>query len=47
VGQQRIYALDPGPLRDLDDWLERYRSFWTTRLDALDVELRRTRKEKR
>ena len=47
VGQQRIYALDPGPLRDLDDWLGRYRSFWTTRLDALDVELRRTRKEKR
>ncbi len=47
VRQQRIYALDPGPLRELDDWLERYRSFWTTKLDALDVELRRTRKEKR
>src|ERR1700740_1946757 len=42
--QQPIYALDPGPLRELDDWLERYRTFWTTRLDALDVELRRTRK---
>ena len=47
VGQQRIYALDAGPLRELDDWLERYRTFWTARLDAFDVELRRTRKEKR
>jgi len=47
VGQQRIYTLDPGPLRELDDWLERYRTFWTARLDAFDVELRRTRKEKR
>jgi len=47
VSQQRIYSLDPGPLEELDAWLERYRTFWTTRLDALDVELRRTRKERR
>jgi DNA-binding transcriptional ArsR family regulator len=45
--QQRIYSLDPGPLEELDAWLGRYRTFWTSRLDALDVELRRTRKEKR
>jgi DNA-binding transcriptional ArsR family regulator len=45
--QQRIYSLDPAPLVELDDWLTRNRSFWTNRLDALDTELRRARKEKR
>ena len=45
--QQRIYALDPAPLAELDDWLARYRTFWTSRLDALDTELRRRRKERR
>ncbi len=45
--QQRIYSLEPAPLAELDDWLARYRTFWTNRLDALDTELRRARKEKR
>jgi DNA-binding transcriptional ArsR family regulator len=45
--QQRIYSLDPAPLVELDDWLARNRAFWTNRLDALDTELRRARKEKR
>jgi DNA-binding transcriptional ArsR family regulator len=43
-GQRRVYSLDPAPLAELDAWLERYRTFWTNRLDALDVELRRRRK---
>jgi DNA-binding transcriptional ArsR family regulator len=43
-GQRRLYSLDPAPLAELDAWLERYRTFWTNRLDALDVELRRRRK---
>jgi DNA-binding transcriptional ArsR family regulator len=46
-GRERVYSLDPAPLAELDEWLARYRSFWTNRLDALDVELRRRRKEKR
>ena len=41
--QRRLYSLDPAPLAELDDWLERYRSFWTNRLDALDTEIRRRR----
>jgi DNA-binding transcriptional ArsR family regulator len=45
--QRRIYSLDPAPLAELDAWLARYRSFWTNRLGALDVEIRRGRKEKR
>jgi DNA-binding transcriptional ArsR family regulator len=40
-GQRRLYSLDPAPLAELDDWLARYRSFWTNRLDAFGTELRR------
>jgi DNA-binding transcriptional ArsR family regulator len=43
-GQRRLYSLDPAPLAELDAWLERYRTFWTNRLDALDLEIRRRRK---
>lgn len=46
-GRLRLYSLEPGPLEELDEWLARYRSFWTNRLDALDVELKRRRKETR
>jgi DNA-binding transcriptional ArsR family regulator len=45
-GRLRFYSLDPGPLEELDEWLARYRSFWTNRLDALGVELQRRRKER-
>ena len=44
--QRRLYALDPAPLAELDSWLQRYRSFWAERLDALDEELRRARRRK-
>ena len=44
-GRRRLYALEPEPLAELDEWVSRYRSFWTNRLDALDVELKRRRKE--
>ena len=44
-GQRRLYSLDPTPLAELDTWLARYRPFWANRLDALDTELKRRRKE--
>ena len=44
-GTQRLYSLDPAPLEEVDEWLERYRSFWTNRLDALDTEIRRRRRK--
>jgi DNA-binding transcriptional ArsR family regulator len=43
-GVRRLYSLDPAPLAELDDWLARYRGFWTNRLDALDTEIARRRK---
>jgi DNA-binding transcriptional ArsR family regulator len=33
--QRRIYALDPAPLAELDEWLAPYRELWNDRLDAL------------
>jgi DNA-binding transcriptional ArsR family regulator len=43
--QRRVYSLDPAPLAELDEWLGRYRAFWAQRLDALETQLRRARKE--
>lgn len=43
--QRRLYSLDPTPLAELDAWLARYRGFWSQRLDALDTELRRARRQ--
>lgn len=40
-GQQRIHSLDPRGLDAIGDWLERTRSFWSSRLDALERELRK------
>jgi DNA-binding transcriptional ArsR family regulator len=45
-GRRRIYSLDAAPLAELDDWLARYRIFWTNRLEALDTEIRRRRRTK-
>jgi DNA-binding transcriptional ArsR family regulator len=42
--QRRLYSLEPVPLAELDDWLARYRGFWTNRLDALDTEIHRRRR---
>ena len=39
-GQSRIQALNPAGLDELDGWLERTRSIWSRRLDALERELR-------
>ena len=46
-GKQRVYALDPRPLRELDEWLEPYRDLWAHRLDALDTEIARGRRARR
>lgn len=39
-GQSRIQALNPEGLDELDAWLEKTRSAWSRRLDALERELR-------
>jgi DNA-binding transcriptional ArsR family regulator len=39
AAQQRIYRVEPRPLRDVDAWLAPYRRMWTTHLDALERHL--------
>jgi DNA-binding transcriptional ArsR family regulator len=46
-GTRRLYALAPAPLHEIDLWLERFRRFWTPRLDALATELARGKRERR
>lgn len=43
-GARRLYSLDAAPLRAVDDWLGRFRSFWEQRLDALGTEIARGRR---
>jgi DNA-binding transcriptional ArsR family regulator len=45
-GTRRVYSLDASPLRDLDDWLERFRVFWPIKLDALATEIARGKKQR-
>jgi DNA-binding transcriptional ArsR family regulator len=39
--QRRVYALQIGPLAELDAWLAPYRGMWDRRLDALERHLDR------
>jgi DNA-binding transcriptional ArsR family regulator len=39
--QRRLYRLRPEKLAELDAWLQPYRKFWSSRLDALDAHLMR------
>lgn len=41
-GQRRLYRLRAEPLRELDEWLEPYRSELRGRLDSLERHLERT-----
>ncbi len=49
VGRQRFYSLDSAPLREIADWIARLERSeqWETRLDALETEVYRTRRERR
>jgi DNA-binding transcriptional ArsR family regulator len=46
-GARRLYAVGSAPLREVDEWLDRFRGFWNQRLDALGTELARGRRERR
>ena len=42
-GTRRLYSLEGEGLVELDDWIRR---FWTNRLDALETELRRGKRDR-
>ena len=47
AGARRMYSVNPGPLRDVDAWLDRFRRFWAPHLDALATEVARGKRERR
>ncbi len=46
-GTRRLYAVDPEPFRELDEWMGTFRSFWEQRLDSLETELARGKRARR
>jgi DNA-binding transcriptional ArsR family regulator len=46
-GPRRLYSLRPEPFRELDAWVNRYRSLWTARLDAFGDALARKQQARR
>jgi DNA-binding transcriptional ArsR family regulator len=46
-GARRLYAVDTPPFREVDVWLDRFRTFWEQRLDSLETELARGRRARR
>jgi DNA-binding transcriptional ArsR family regulator len=46
-GQRRLYAVDGSALRDVDEWLDGFRRFWTPHLDALATEVARGKRQRR
>jgi len=39
--QRRLYRLKPEPFQEMDDWLEQFRRFWSSHVDALERHLDR------
>ncbi|MBW4614558.1 MAG: metalloregulator ArsR/SmtB family transcription factor [Desmonostoc vinosum HA7617-LM4] len=35
AGRQRLYRLNPEPLKQISDWIAHYEQFWQEKLDAL------------
>jgi DNA-binding transcriptional ArsR family regulator len=46
-GQRRLYAVNGEPLRNVDQWLDTFRRFWTPHLDALATEVARGKRQRR
>jgi DNA-binding transcriptional ArsR family regulator len=46
-GTRRLYAVQPDAMHEIDDWLDRFRRFWTPPLEALATEIARGRRERR
>jgi DNA-binding transcriptional ArsR family regulator len=45
-GARRIYVVETAPLREIDLWLERFRSHWEPKLDALATEVARGKRKR-
>jgi len=46
-GPRRIYAVEAAPMREIDAWLDRFRMFWTPKLEALATEVARGKRARK
>jgi DNA-binding transcriptional ArsR family regulator len=46
-GPRRIYTVDAAPLKQVDEWIERFSGFWEVKLDALTTEIARGKKKRK
>jgi DNA-binding transcriptional ArsR family regulator len=46
-GTRRLYAVDPTGLQEVDAWVEQFRVFWDSKLDALATEVARGKRSRR
>ena len=46
-GARRLYSVKGEPLREVDRWVRRFRSFWEDKLDALATEVARGKRKRR
>lgn len=42
-GRRRIYLIRPEPFSQIDEWLQRFSTFWEDKLDALETEVARAK----
>jgi DNA-binding transcriptional ArsR family regulator len=45
--QRRLYSVDSPALREVDQWLERFRILWEPKLEALATEIARGKRRRR
>jgi DNA-binding transcriptional ArsR family regulator len=43
-GARRLYSLKPEPFKELDEWVNRFRTLWEARLDRFGAELERRKR---
>lgn len=46
-GARRLYTVDATPLKEVDEWVERFRGFWEHKLDALATEVARGKRKRK
>lgn len=46
-GTRRLYSVDGAAMQEVDRWLERFRGFWSHKLDALATEVARGKRQRR
>ncbi|HST04046.1 MAG TPA: metalloregulator ArsR/SmtB family transcription factor [Chloroflexia bacterium] len=45
VGREKLHYLNPAPMQDVANWVEKYRRLWEERFDRLEDYLQQAQKE--